>query len=182
MTIKVAIVRDDSEPPEFEKAEQWLAIATQPHKERVAIENLQRQGYETYCPMLRKQVRHARRVQDVLRPFFPGYVFAKLGADGVWRSMQSTFGVRRVIAFGEAPCLLSGDFIAALHAREVDGAIIKPGKDYQIGQTVCLTGGAFDGLVATIVEMDEKQRLVVLLDLLNQMVRVHTDIHGVREA
>jgi len=181
MNIKVAIVRDDSEPPAFERAEQWLAIATQPHKERVAIENLQRQCYETYCPMLRKQVRHARRVLDVLRPFFPGYVFAKLGADGGWRSMQSTFGVRRVIAFGDRPCLLSGDFIAALRVREVDGAIVKPVKDYRIGQTVYLSGGAFDGLVATIVEMDEKQRLVVLLDLLNQTVRVHTDFKSVRE-
>lgn len=180
--MNIKVVRDDSVASAFEKAEQWLALATQPHKERVAIENLQRQGYETYCPMLRKQVRHARRVQDVLRPFFPGYVFAKLGANRVWRSMQSTFGVRRVIAFGEQPCLLSGDFIAALRVREVDGAIVKPVKDYRVGQTVHLAGGAFDGLVATIIEMDEMQRLVVLLDLLNQTVRVHTDFRGVREA
>jgi len=178
MNVKVDI--RDGEPLGHE--EQWLAIATHPHKERVAIENLQRQGYQTYCPMLRKQVRHARRVQEVLRPFFPGYVFAGVRSDKAWRSMQSTFGVRRVIAFGERPCALSGDFIAALRVREVDGAIVKPTKDYKIGQAVCLTGGAFDGLVATIVEMDEKQRLVVLLDLLNQTVRVHTDFKGVREA
>lgn len=177
MNVKVAVVRDD-----IEGSGQWLAVATHPHKERVALENLQRQGYETYCPMLRRKVRHARRVQDVLRPFFPGYVFAGVGVDQPWRSMHSTFGVRRVIAFGDRPSLLSGKFIDALRAREVDGGIVKPSQDYHIGQSVCLTGGAFDGFVATIIEMDEKQRLVVLLDLLNQTVRVHTDFRGVRES
>lgn len=160
----------------------WVALATHTHKERTALENLERQGFTAYCPMLRKVVRHARRSQEVLRPFFPGYVFASFGsATSRWRSMGSTIGVRRLVAFGERPCLLTGDFISSLRAREVEGAIIKPVSPYKIGQSVCLTGGAFEGLVATIIEMDEKQRLTVLLDLLNQSVRVRTDFKGVRE-
>lgn len=157
----------------------WLALATHAHKERVALENLQRQGYDTYCPMLRKTIRHARRTQVALRPLFPGYVFASTTQS--WRSMRSTFGVRRIIAFGDEPCLLSHDFILALRAREVDGAIVKPTNPYKVGQQVRMTHGAFDGLVATILDMDEKQRLVLLIDILNQGVRVHTDITAVRE-
>ncbi|MEZ5899109.1 MAG: transcriptional activator RfaH [Hyphomicrobiaceae bacterium] len=181
MNVKSAIVSGDVENLSCNEAGQWLAIATHPHKERAAIENLERQDFQTYCPMVRKRIRHARRVQDVLRPLFPGYVFAALSAGQSWRSIHSTLGVRRVIAFGETPGMLSGDFISALRAREIDGAIVKPSQDYQVGQTVRMTGAAFEGLVATIVEMDEKQRLVVLLDLLNQTVRVHTDVHGIRE-
>lgn len=161
---------------------QWVALATHTHKERTAIENLERQGFSAYCPMIRKVVRHARKSQEVLRPFFPGYVFASFGdATSRWRSMASTIGVRRVIAFGEKPCLLSEDFISSLRAREVEGAITKPVSPYSLGQKISLTGGAFEGLVATIIAMDEKQRLVVLLDLLNQSVRVRTDFKGVRE-
>jgi transcriptional antiterminator RfaH len=58
---------------------------------------------------------------------------------------------------------------------------MKPVSPYSVGQSVRLTGGAFEGLVATIIDMDEKQRLIVLLDLLNQSVRVRTDFKGVRE-
>ena len=160
----------------------WVALATHAHKEQVALDNLARQGFSVYCPKIRRIVRHARRSQEVLRPFFPGYVFARFGSAGSrWRSMASTFGVRRVIAFGGRPCLLEEDFIAGLKAREVYGALTKPAMTYRIGQSVCLTSGAFEGLVATIIEMDERQRLVVLLELLNQSVRVRTGYAGVRE-
>jgi len=160
---------------------QWLALATHAHRERAAEENLRRQGYATYCPMIQKSVRHARKTQLVLRPLFPGYLFAGVAPDASWKSMHSTIGVRRVISNGEHPCILGNDFIAALRARELGGVIVKPVQPYQIGQQVRLTSGAFDGLVATIIEVDEEKRLVLLLELLNQSVRVHTGINAVRE-
>jgi transcriptional antiterminator RfaH len=48
-----------------------------------------------------------------------------------------------------------------------------------VGQQVKLAIGAFDGLVATIVEMDDKDRLVVLLELMKQPVRVRLDAQSV---
>jgi transcription antitermination factor NusG len=39
-----------------------------------------------------------------------------------------------------------------------------------------------NGLVATIIEMNEKDRLVVLLDLLNRPVRVTLDVSAVTAA
>lgn len=160
---------------------QWLALATHAHRERAAEENLRRQGYATYCPVIQKSVRHARKSQLVLRPLFPGYIFAGVAPDASWKTMHSTIGVRRVICNGERPCILGSDFVAALRARELGGVIVKPVHPYQQGQQVRLTSGAFGGLVATIIEVDEEKRLVLLLELLNQSVRVHTDIHAVRE-
>jgi transcriptional antiterminator RfaH len=49
---------------------------------------------------------------------------------------------------------------------------MRPASPYEPGQQVKLTGGAFDNLVATILEMDEKDRLVVLMDLLNRPTKV----------
>jgi transcriptional antiterminator RfaH len=70
---------------------------------------------------------------------------------------------------------LSEDFIAALQAREIDGAIARPQGEYQPGQKIRMAGGPFDGLVATILEMDEKERLTVLMDLLNSRIKVKID-------
>lgn len=157
----------------------WLAVNTHTHKERVARDNLERQGFAVYCPMLRKQVRHARKTSEVLRPFFPGYLFAAAHEGQGLRALYSTLGVRAVVGSSEHPARLSDDFVTALKAREVDGAIVRPSLPYSIGQQVRMTGGAFDGLVATIVAMDEKDRLTVLLDLLNQQVKVRTGGAGV---
>lgn len=171
----------DVHQPDIDVALRWVAVATHPHKEKIAVDNLSRQGYQTYCPMFRRTVRHARVAQDVLRPLFPGYVFAAPQDGTSWKSMHSTFGVRRVVQFGSRPCFLSNDFVEALRQREVDGAVVRPSQPYAIGQEVQLISGAFDGLIATIVAVDEKERLVLLLDLLNQSVRVRADMRSVRE-
>lgn len=151
----------------------WVAIHTQPHRERIALDNLLRQEFRAYCPLVRKRVSHARRAQAVLRPLFPNYLFVQIDPDVQrWRPILSTFGVITLVRCGERPSFIPDEFIGSLKAREIEGAIIWPASPYKIGQQVRIAGGAFDGLVATIVEMDERDRLVVLMDMLNQSVNV----------
>jgi transcriptional antiterminator RfaH len=158
----------------------WVVVNTHPHKEALAIENLQRQDFRSYCPMARKRIRHARREQDVLRPLFPGYVFAQVDTTlHRWRSIISTFGVRSLVSFGDRLSFLQDGFIQTLMAREVDGAIVRPTSPYVVGQHVRISGGAFDGIVATIIEMNEKDRLTVLLNLLNRPVKAKMEISDV---
>jgi transcriptional antiterminator RfaH len=157
----------------------WVAVNTQPHRERIALDNLSRQEFNAYCPLMRKRVSHARRTRDVLRPLFPGYLFVRLDSDTGWRPMLSTRGVRTLVRCGERPSFIANEFIDSLKSREIEGAIVRPASPYKIGQQVRMAGGAFDGLVATIVEMDEKDRLVVLMDMLNQSVNVKLSSHQV---
>lgn len=160
----------------------WIVANTHAHKERVAIENLERQYFATYCPMIRTQVRHARKVSTVLRPLFPGYLFVSLDLErDRWRPILSTLGVRSVIRDGDAPSRLDPRIIASLRAREVDGAIIRPTSPFQVGQDVKMAGGPFDGLVAKIVALDEKDRVIVLLDLLSRPVKTHATTAQLRE-
>ena len=65
--------------------------------------------------------------------------------------------------------------MAGLKSREVDGAIARPDSAYTLGQEIRISGGPFDGLIGTIIEMDERQRLTVLMDLLNGRVKVSVD-------
>jgi transcriptional antiterminator RfaH len=154
----------------------WAVVNTQPHREHIAVDNLQRQEFIPYCPLVKRRHRHARRATDVLRPLFPGYLFVKINPDLTrWRPMLSTFGVRSVVRCGEEVSLLDDAFVQAIRARETDGIISRPASPYQIGQEVRVSGGAFDGLVATIIEMHERDRLTVLMQLLSRMVKVRLD-------
>jgi transcriptional antiterminator RfaH len=158
----------------------WVVINTHPHCEERAVENLQRQDFETYCPMIRRRRSHARRVDDVLRPLFPSYLFVRAGGPSLrWRPMLSTYGVRTLVRCGEDPGIVDGRFIEALRAREVDGAVVRPEIPYRAGQTVQMAGGPFDGLLATILSVDEQDRLVVLLDFMQRSVRMRVESRSV---
>ncbi len=155
------------------QSKRWIVVNTHPHKENLALRNLTQQQFLPYCPLIRKRIRHARRSQDVLRPLFPGYVFVQVDQDlRRWQPILSTIGVRTLVRFGERLSFLDDGFVRCLRAREIDGAIVRPQHAFASGQEVRVSGGAFDGLVATIVTMDERDRLVVLMDILNRSVRV----------
>ncbi len=151
----------------------WAVVNTQPHREHIAVENLQRQDFIPYCPLIQRRRRHARRVMDVLRPLFPGYLFVKVNPDRErWRPMLSTLGVRSIVRCGGEVSLLEDGFIQAIRAREVDGVVSRPQSPYQVGQEVRRNGGAFDGLVGTIIELHERERLTVLMQMLGGAVKV----------
>jgi len=151
----------------------WIAVNTNPHRERMVLENLHRQGLSAYCPMIRKQRSHARRVEIVLRPLFPGYLFVQANADlKQWRPIQSAHGVRTVVRTGEAPSFIDGKFIANLKMREIDGAVVRPPSPYQIGEAVRISGGPFDDFIATILDLDEKDRMLVLLHVMHRGIKI----------
>jgi transcriptional antiterminator RfaH len=154
----------------------WFVLATHPHRETEAIQNLVRQSFQAYCPMIVRNIRHARRTYDAARPLFPCYVFVMQQDPAQrWRPLNSTVGVRALVMSGETPGKLPAGFVEDLKAREVNGSICKPAAPFQAGQHVTIRGGAFDSLIGQIVEMKENDRALVLLDLLNRQTRVHID-------
>ena len=151
----------------------WIVINTNPHRERLVLENLQRQALNAYCPMIRKRRSHARRIEAVLRPLFPGYLFVQANADlKRWQPLRSTHGVRAVVRTGDDPSFIADALIAGLKMREVDGAVVRPPSPYRVGQEVRIAGGPFDGFIATILDLDEKDRMLVLLDVVHRGIKI----------
>jgi transcriptional antiterminator RfaH len=151
----------------------WLVIATHPHRELFAISNLKRQDFDAYCPMIMKRIRHARRVYDDPRPLFPGYIFVAFQPAQNWRPILGTYGVKSLVRNGEEPGLLGGSFIDAMKSRERDGVIRKLAAELEAGQRVEVQGGPFDGLVGEILELRDKERVLVLLNMLDQQTKTH---------
>ena len=160
----------------------WVAVVTHHFKEAQAVDNLARQGFDAYCPMIRKKVRHARRLREVLRPLFPGYVFVSLDAErDQWRPILSTIGVRTLIRFGDRFGILPKSFVESLRALENDGAIAMPvaKESYACGEHVRLREGPFEGLVATVLKCDDNGRLTLLMDMLSRSVSVKAGLDQV---
>jgi transcriptional antiterminator RfaH len=113
---------------------------------------------------------------------FPGYLFAAVDQETQrWRPILSTYGVCGVVTTGASPGSVPDAFIEALRAREVDGLIVRPGTPFHLGQTVRLNLPAFDGLVAEIIGLDDNERLLVLMTVLNRPVKVRVPVAAVSE-
>lgn len=154
----------------------WIAVQTHPRKEQVAFDNLSRQSFLAYCPFVLQTRRRGRQLSTARSPLFLNYVFVAVDfATQRWRPLLSTVGVRAVVRMGDRPSTVPTPFIEALRASEIDGALAAPFAPLQCGQQVRMEAGALQGLIGTIIEMDARARIVVLMDLLNQQVRVQVD-------
>ncbi len=76
----------------------WFAIQTRPNAEAAAEAQLRALPVETLLPFARRPVRHATRApRMVLRPLFPGYLFARFCAAVSLRAVKYSRGVLRVL-------------------------------------------------------------------------------------
>ena len=160
----------------------WLVINTQPQREALALASLEQQGFEPYMPLIARVIRHARRVTHVKRPLFPGYMFVRTPPDQRWHPILRTFGVRSLVRCGEAASTIDDEFVAALKLREIDGVVCKPASPFKVGQPIIVQNPSMEGLVGHIIELRENERIIVLLKLLNQEVRVNLQQTDIRPA
>jgi len=154
---------------------EWFAICTKPRQENVARTHYERQGYEVYLPMKRVVVRHARKREEKLKPFFPGYLFLLLAPqERNWVTISSTRGALGPVCFGERYVPVPDWIIAGLKAKEEDGAVslaalrkrtLTPGAEIEVRLDDDTTAsGLFDSFSG-------QDNVVVLLSLLNRQVK-----------
>ena len=144
----------------------WYLVYTKPRQERIAYENLCRQGYKVYLPRFEKKTKAGARVYAL----FPRYLFIRL-TDHVdnWRPIRSTIGVSRTIKFGGKAISVPDDLIDALRARE-NQAGLQPmrEKPLQRGDRVIFKDGALRDYEAIFHHAAGHDRVVVLMKILGE--------------
>lgn len=151
----------------------WYVARTQRHAEGHAVANLEKQNFRTFYPRFRKSRRHARRVEIVLAPLFPNYIFVELDLSrNRWRSVNSTRGVTHMLMQGEMPQAVARGVVESLQLRmRVDGTVDLTPR-LEIGQSVRVAYGPFADFVGTLHQLDSAGRVRVLLSLLGRSVSV----------
>jgi transcriptional antiterminator RfaH len=152
----------------------WYVAQTHPHAEVKASEHLRRQGFGIYLPRYLKERRHARRADRIAAPLFPRYVFVSIDlATQRWLSIDSTFGVTKLIRNGDVPALVPQHIIDELKYRE-DGNGFVPlirRPRFAPGDKIRVVGGAFSDCCGLYDGMSSRERVAILLDLLGRKVR-----------
>jgi transcriptional antiterminator RfaH len=156
----------------------WYVVQTQVNGEAKAAQNLARQGYEIYLPRYLKRRRHARKVDFTAKPLFPRYMFVAIDmATQRWRSIQSTFGVARLVSNGDDPATVPEGVLHALRAREDDKGFVRLDSKptFAPGDKVRVLAGAFMDSAGLFNGLADHDRVSILLEMLGRKVRVLLD-------
>ena len=73
----------------------WHLIYTKPHQEKVALDNLTRQNYQCYLPLINKEkILRGKKILSK-EPMFSRYLFMRFSPDGHqnWSPIFSAIGV-----------------------------------------------------------------------------------------
>lgn len=146
----------------------WYVAAVQPGREDAAESHLARQGFVSFAPRRLKTVKHARRLTERKVPLFAGYVFVSLDLDiHRWRAVNGTFGVRSLVTAGERPSPVPRGLVESFIDLTNRSGIMNPTADLAPGQRVQVLTGPFADFIGTIERLDGKDRVRVLLGMLN---------------
>ena len=145
----------------------WYLIHSKPRQEYIAKEQLERQGYTTYLPLLPARRRKQGRAHTVIAPMFPRYLFIHLSDQtDDWGPIRSTIGVANLVRFAQAPARIPDSLVNILKEREDHAGIqILPQKDYRTGDRVRIAEGPFEGFEAIFQESSSRHWVLLLLQI-----------------
>lgn len=149
----------------------WFAIQTRPNAEAAAEAQLRALPIETLLPLMRRPVRHATRApRMVLRPLFPGYLFARFRAAVSLRAVNYSRGVLRVLGATDRPWPVDDAVISAIRARlGVTGWVELTERQFGAGDSVRITAGPLAGWSGVFdCELSDAERVVILIETLQQ--------------
>jgi len=162
------------------KRPHWYVIQSRPREDERALEHLERQGFECYRPMRRVERRRQGRKHFVQEALFPRYFFIHLDcAHDNWYPIRSTRGVQQLVRFHhEKPLAVPERIIDGIRARLAQRAAepyLKP------GERVLITDGPFSHLEAIFIANDGDERVVLLMNILNQEQHLRFPADSVRK-
>ena len=160
----------------------WYLIHTKIRQERVALENLERQGFECFLPLMRAEKLKRGALQVVQEALFPRYLFIRLGSgleSQSWAPIRSTLGVSRLVTFGLIPAKIDDDLIGVLRNQSESSDVVL--RHFEPGEQVVVTDGPFVGVEAIYQMADAEGRVMVLLNILSKQVKMSVPPTSIRK-
>ena len=152
--------------------DEWFLLKTKTRQEKRAMENLQRQQVDCYCPEAFVEKILRGKKSKIIEILFPGYLFVNFRnpASSI-HSVKNTRGVQSFVSFGGHPVCVPTALIQELKEKT------KPSENLLIstlpkrGDKLKVTDGPFNGMNVVFYKPNGEERAEVLLNLMNQQVK-----------
>ena len=142
----------------------WYVVHAKPRAEERALENLERQGFEVFLPMITLQKVRRAKLANITEPMFSRYLFLR-ATPGMHdlSVVRSTLGVSQLVRFGQVAAKVPHAWVEAMRAQPLLKETL-----FKSGDKVVLAEGTLKGLEAIYVQPDGELRAMVLIDLLSR--------------
>lgn len=141
---------------------QWIALYTNPRAEKKVEQNLLREGYEVYLPIIRELHNWSDRKKWVEVPLIKSYIFVKITSAQEIK-MRDIQGVSHIVKFKnnvvtvpEREIQMMKDFIAAEIAVQV-----RTFEQLRPGRAVRIKSGPLSGMLGILVSDCEEGNFAV---------------------
>jgi transcriptional antiterminator RfaH len=157
----------------------WYVVQCKPQGDWRALEHLERQGFECYLPVFRLEARRRGHLVEIREPLFPRYLFIRLDAvEDNWYPIRSTRGVTQIVRSNHRPVQVRDEIIDSIRARLANGTGHRP--YIRPGEHVRITEGSFAGIDAIFLANVGDERVILLLNILQQDQQLVFPLHSVR--
>ncbi len=153
----------------------WYLVYTKPKQEKLSQENLQRQGYETYLPLMRERKRRRGKIVQAIEPMFSRYLFIRLNTvTDNWSPIRSTLGVTGIVRFGLQPTEVPEILIKTIQAKDnEDGIQNTATPQLNAGDKIRIAEGPMSGYEGLFIDKNSLERVTVLLDIIGKSTKVN---------
>jgi transcriptional antiterminator RfaH len=157
----------------------WYVVHTKPRQESRALENLQKQEFECFLPLVSVEKSRAGRFSVVQEPMFSRYLFVQFDAQKQnWGAIRSTLGVSRLVCFGQQPAKVPDDLIYFLrHAPALEVQ-----RMFSPGDLVEVSDGALGGASGVYQAHDGESWAYVLIDILGKPQQFKISLQNMKKA
>jgi len=151
----------------------WFLIYSKPRNEDIVSQKLCDAGFEVLNPKLKERKYVRRKLQDVVSPLFPCYIFVKFDFPGDFRTIKYTRGVRSIVGSGNVPSTVPNEIVDSITNNMEDGLIKRNQPELKKGEKVIIKEGPFEGFEAVFEKnLKGTERVTVLLNAINARVIV----------
>jgi transcriptional antiterminator RfaH len=153
----------------------WYVVQTQNHSECKAAFHLERQDFTVYLPQYLKRWRHARKSEMRPTPLFPRYLFVAMDvAQARWQAIRSTIGVSALLCNGERPAPVPEGIVEDIRTREDESGLVelRLASPFKKGDAITVVQSALAGASGFFECFEDRDRVVLLLDMLGRQMRV----------
>jgi len=149
----------------------WYLVYSKPRQELCSLENLERQGFECFLPLIAVEKLRRKVIVVVQEPLFPRYLFIRLDASQEgrsWNPIRSTTWVSLLVTFGQVPAKVDDQLVEIIRSTVSDASVRQ--RHFEPGELVRINDGPFAGLEAVYQMPDGEARVMVLIEILSKKV------------
>lgn len=152
----------------------WYALRIGSNKEKIVAAIIENKGFENFLPLYRSTRRWSDRTKQLDLPLFPGYLFCRMDPQ-VALPVLTTPGVVSIAGAGKLPLPVSDEEIEAVRMVIKSGLAAMPWPSLAVGSTVLIEQGPLKGLEGVALNVEDRCRLIVSVQLLQRSLAVEID-------